>query len=634
MRKIYKPVAGTVSALRSEHVFVATLSAAPTSSTISYTVGSGQDAVTRDFKVGDEVRVLDGENGGDEKNGYVFYKLYDLVTEGDTTTAYWQKNDGSPLPSNMKPEKLTIRLVPPSGSSSSVLNGVPIGVCTYVNSERFNLYTGVWDGTDIKLEIGTTWPFEVYIDGNFSKRYLPVFPESDHVYVNENGIGSIYLLPLFNNERVLEIEYIDIETAIATIYIDDTINDPEAKITRSQTDVAIMSAIKKRFHRYLGKYDNGVLKMCQLDDYYSYYFHDRETQATTQGPLGDVFVTCESPIYTRYSVDTSLGHNRHKIEISLANGGNGWKEWHFGFGQDRDVLGAYNATEIPIVEEPSKPVDLTEWRPASVSNVQPSLALYSHWAALFQNNNPFRMVSWGEHNIIAVLLYAMYGTTNSYNAIGYAVGENSSHPSQTGVYTDNQGVGDTSGQNNWQSTNFLGLENWVGNVCEFIGNARCNVSQIDGVIRVTERDGSTRSIPFPDPTYVDIDDETGETYTHYSSCVFPKMQFGQNLDVVAATDAVDYDTNTYDGDAYNDIQSTGKGVSTEFEQYITNAILVRSGSFNSPDSQGINFFGFMPSIDIDSDNPLYTPVGTRMCFTGTTQLIADPADYLALFENE
>jgi hypothetical protein len=78
------------TAVRSEHVFVATLSSAPTSSTLSYTTGSGQDAVTRQFKVGDEVRIYDQENGKEETNGFVYYKLYDLVTENNVTTAYWE----------------------------------------------------------------------------------------------------------------------------------------------------------------------------------------------------------------------------------------------------------------------------------------------------------------------------------------------------------------------------------------------------------------------------------------------------------------------------------------------------------------------------------------------------------------
>jgi len=234
-----------------------------------------------------------------------------------------------------------------------------------------------------------------------------------------------------------------------------------------------MDAIKRKFHRYLGKYDNGVLKMCQLFDDRSDYFSDAYydqisgditgTRAFTTGVLGDVFVNCEVPIYTRYSVDTSLGHNRHKIEISLANGGSGWKEWHFGFGQDRDVIGAY---KLFVSQKAPEPHSISNQVPVQSGN-------YSDYVSLFQNS-PFRMVSWDEHNIIAVLFYAMYGTTDSTHQLGITSEWNEHTPMSNGVSTDYLGVQDTLRTNG--AMNFLGLENWIGNVGEIIGNARCNVS--------------------------------------------------------------------------------------------------------------------------------------------------------------
>ena len=55
-------------------VRIVTLTSVPTSSTTTYTIGS----TTYNFKVGDEVKA----------NGQ-YYKLYNLVTEGNTTTAVW-----------------------------------------------------------------------------------------------------------------------------------------------------------------------------------------------------------------------------------------------------------------------------------------------------------------------------------------------------------------------------------------------------------------------------------------------------------------------------------------------------------------------------------------------------------------
>ena len=83
IRNIYKPIAEMVPALRSEDLVV-TLLAAPTSSTLSYTVGSGENAVTRKFKVGQFARVL--ANGG-----WDMYQLYDV----NNGVAVWKNMETS-----------------------------------------------------------------------------------------------------------------------------------------------------------------------------------------------------------------------------------------------------------------------------------------------------------------------------------------------------------------------------------------------------------------------------------------------------------------------------------------------------------------------------------------------------------
>lgn len=63
---------------------VITLNSAPTSSTLTYTKNSTQ----YNFKIGDEVRVPD-LNVPTGNHGYIYYKLFDLVTIEQTTTAFW-----------------------------------------------------------------------------------------------------------------------------------------------------------------------------------------------------------------------------------------------------------------------------------------------------------------------------------------------------------------------------------------------------------------------------------------------------------------------------------------------------------------------------------------------------------------
>ena len=73
---------------------VVTLQSAPTSSTTSYTINN----VNFNFSIGDEVRVVDQ----DSDLGYTFYKLYDLVTEGNVTKAVWgELGGGGSLPFNI-----------------------------------------------------------------------------------------------------------------------------------------------------------------------------------------------------------------------------------------------------------------------------------------------------------------------------------------------------------------------------------------------------------------------------------------------------------------------------------------------------------------------------------------------------
>lgn len=73
---------------------VVTLQSAPTSSTTSYTINN----IAINFSIGDEVRVVDQDND----LGYTFYKLYNLVTEGNVTTAVWgELGGGGSLPFNI-----------------------------------------------------------------------------------------------------------------------------------------------------------------------------------------------------------------------------------------------------------------------------------------------------------------------------------------------------------------------------------------------------------------------------------------------------------------------------------------------------------------------------------------------------
>lgn len=122
-----------------------------------------------------------------------------------------------------------------------MLNGVPIQIIVQGSTGSDIHYKTIldttWEGSDIELEVGTTYPTLVKMDAQFRNRYIPIV--NDDAYITDNAY-LLEIIPLFNNERTLEIEYVDVETAIATMYIDDTINSSYAKIAMSHMDRAIV----------------------------------------------------------------------------------------------------------------------------------------------------------------------------------------------------------------------------------------------------------------------------------------------------------------------------------------------------------------------------------------------------------
>ena len=119
---------------KSQFDSLVTLNSAPTSSTLTYT----HNGKTYQFKVGDEVRVPDAENASEGANGYVYYKLYDLVTVGGVTTAYWDLigsgGGGGGALGKIRVDLTAI--VNGSQASSGQLNGVTITLRNTTDDEQ------------------------------------------------------------------------------------------------------------------------------------------------------------------------------------------------------------------------------------------------------------------------------------------------------------------------------------------------------------------------------------------------------------------------------------------------------------------------------------------------------------------
>ena len=131
---------------------IITLANAPTSSTTTYTIGS----TTYNFKVGDEVKA----------NGQ-YYKLYNLVTEGNTTTAVWNTlgttysvmgASGSTHASGLVPDTPstagTSKFLREDGTWAEPAGGGDITTPTLLTAPTSSTTTYTKDGVTIDFKIG------------------------------------------------------------------------------------------------------------------------------------------------------------------------------------------------------------------------------------------------------------------------------------------------------------------------------------------------------------------------------------------------------------------------------------------------------------------------------------------------
>ena len=152
----------------------------PTSSTLTYTA---TDGTTKSFKTGDEIRVPDQ----DAENGYTFYKLYALTTDGGVTTATWDKlGAGGAAPVNPN-ETVNISLTQIGGNSADLM-GASITV-TDTDTSQYSTYT--WQGTIITMEIATGTNYAVSVET--ISGYLPCTYKSYIAgYQSERNISFQY----------------------------------------------------------------------------------------------------------------------------------------------------------------------------------------------------------------------------------------------------------------------------------------------------------------------------------------------------------------------------------------------------------------------------------------------------------
>ena len=164
-------------------IVIKDLNAAPTESTLTYT----ENGTVKNFKQGDEVRVPDQ----DADNGYTFYKLYELTTSGNTTTATWDKLGAG---SEDLFEKAVISLEQVGGSSADL-----IGATINISISGVVIATFTWNGSPINYSIAPDTNYTVSvstIEGYLtpkSQTFLSVWANLRPIVICYNSSIGVYI---------------------------------------------------------------------------------------------------------------------------------------------------------------------------------------------------------------------------------------------------------------------------------------------------------------------------------------------------------------------------------------------------------------------------------------------------------
>lgn len=287
-----------------------------------------------------------------------------------------------------------------------------------------------------------------------------------------------------------------------TIRINQNISDPTAMVLNPDdtgysnrlSSTNVIAYIRQNSHRYIGKFYGEVegMKIKQLWDNDSRYYYDpsdvegRGALAPIDGTpdgdgiIADVFLRLPEFYYKTVNETNSNGEETGVVAISFATGqlDEGYIRW-----DPNTLIGVYKGTVIN---------DGTYDKLYSISGATPKIN-YSQAAfkvaarrrtdqtAVVQSNH-FSLVNYQTHAVMALLYYCYWGgnSIDCQSLIGYGT----STYSKTTGQTDQLGMTETAaiGSGNTGSINFWGLENWWGDLGEWIDNLI--ISDTNGTVNV------------------------------------------------------------------------------------------------------------------------------------------------------
>lgn len=295
------------------------------------------------------------------------------------------------------------------------------------------------------------------------------------------------------------------------IRLNQTISDPYQMLSGEfgkDGDPAtnVVSWIRANSHRYVGNYDEEQgMVLRQLDDNNSELYADgsdaSEDIKGTNG--GDVFM--KMPDFWFKGVEVDENPNIVDILFSAEEPTNeGWIKW-----DGNNLIGAYKT----VAENTSNNTigDLF-----SRSGVTPAVSVsQANFKGKARNrsvgNDHFMIVTYEAHQVMALLYMCYYGNTNGQATIGSGT---SSYPKVAGQ-TNVDGMNDTVAENS-KSINFWGLENWWGDIYEWMDNLV--TYNTDRGVSILDYDGNSER---------QVQGGTGNTYIE-------RMRLGGALDMLAS----------------------------------------------------------------------------------------------------
>lgn len=340
---------------------------------------------------------------------------------------------------------------------------------------------------------------------------------------------------------------------------------------------SVIDWVKSNVHRYHAKMKDGILYATQLDDNNSAKYLDGQTALVSDVSMGDTLVYIPQFYATLLleQGDTSV----YRFSREAIN------DDSFAFG---DVfIGAYGG-------------DYTNGTLNSISHPGSTTGTYKTKEQLesmaASKGSGYSPATLEEHNLVGLLYVAIHHNTDCKGTLGSG---SNTYDRPCGTTTS---VGMKESEPGDVYTSFLGLENWWGGRYEIVGKIVANDGAVNGIYKVTGRDGSVREIQSIAPT---------------SQWLYPrKMILGKRFDIVA--DPICYAGEITSGHGWNS------------EQYMRNEAdrVVIRGGFQADISSG---FAFLAARFTNTESGTYNTMTGRLAYKGNYEFI-DTDSYREKFD--